>query len=78
MKIATNGAAQWLQTLKTYWDISKTDMRDSDEAVIVMCFSVKTQLMVAFYDKETKQGWVDTWRRGKATEVKNERRRNVR
>jgi predicted membrane-bound spermidine synthase len=58
MKITTNGAAQWLQTLKTHWDISKTDMRDSDEAVIVMCFSVKTQFVVAYYQKDTKQGWV--------------------
>ena len=74
MKINTNGASEWLETLKTRWDMSKTEMRDNEEALIVMCFSVKTQLMVAFYDKETKQGWVDTWRRGKATEIKNERR----
>ena len=58
MKITTNGASQWLQTLKTHWDISKTDMRDSNEAIIVMCFSVKTQFVVAYYQKDTKQGWV--------------------
>jgi len=58
MKINTNGAVEWLQTLKRHWDISKTDMRDSDEAVIVMCFSVKTQFVVAYFQKDTKQGWV--------------------
>lgn len=58
MKINTNGAVEWLETLKTHWDISKTDMRGSDEAIIVMCFSVKTQFVVAYYQKDTKQGWV--------------------
>lgn len=58
MKIPTNGAVEWLQTLKTHWDISKTDMRENDEAIIVMCFNVKTQMMVAYYQKDTKQGWV--------------------
>jgi len=58
MKIPTDGAAQWLQTLKTHWDISKTDLRENDEAIIVMCFNVKTQMMVAYFQKDTKQGWV--------------------
>jgi hypothetical protein len=65
MKIPTYGATTWLQTLKTHWDISKTDMRDSDEAIIVMCFSVKTQFVVAYYQKDTKQGWVVERRRNK-------------
>jgi len=58
MKIPTNGAAQWLQTLKDHWDIAKTDMRENDEAIIVMCFSVKTQFVVAYYQKDSKQGWI--------------------
>jgi hypothetical protein len=58
MKIQTNGAVNWLQTLKTHWDISKTDMRENDEAIIVMCFSVKTQFVVAYYQRDTKQGWI--------------------
>ncbi len=58
MKITTNGAVEWLQTLKTHWDISKTDMRENDEAIIVMSFNVKTQMMAAYYQRDTKQGWV--------------------
>ena len=65
MKIATNGAVEWLETLKTHWDMSKTEMRDNEEAIIVMCFSVKTQFVVAFYDKTTKVGWVIERRRNK-------------
>ncbi len=65
MKINTNGASQWLETLKTHWDMSKTEMRDNEEAIIVMCFSVKTQFVVAFYDKTTKIGWVIERRRSK-------------
>ena len=65
MKLPTNGASEWLQTLKSCWDMSKTEMRDNEEAIIIMCFSVKTQFVVAFYNKTTKVGWVIERRRNK-------------
>jgi hypothetical protein len=63
MKTYTNGATEWLNELKAHWDLSKTSMRENDDGIIVMFFGRTNQIMAAFYDKNTKVGWVDSWRR---------------
>lgn len=57
-KITTNTAKEWIDALKLHWDLSKTQMRENEEDVLVMHFGKSSNLMIAYYSKTTKSGYV--------------------
>lgn len=63
VKIETNGANSWLSTLKSHWNISKTEMRENEEEIKVVHFGKSGNLMVAYFSKVSKIGYVNDRRR---------------
>lgn len=59
MKINTSGAKSFVSTLRLHWDVTKTEMRDNEEDILVLHFGKSSNLMVAYYSKESKIGYVN-------------------
>lgn len=58
MKVLTQGAKQWLQTLKQHWDVSKLTLHDSDECFAVMYYAKNRNIYVGYYNRVTGEGYV--------------------
>ena len=58
MKIEVKTLKEWFETLKRHWDVSETELRERDNCLIILKFNVNSNMIVGFFDKETRSGYV--------------------
>ena len=55
----TLGAKQWLDTLKLHWNLSYTEMRESEDKIVVIHVrGGKHIVLVGEFNKNTKIGYI--------------------
>jgi hypothetical protein len=56
VRVETKGSVEWLTTLKLYWDVKKTELRESEDSFAVLSMKKNVNVYVGYYDRESRRG----------------------